>query len=65
MYPIMSIGVADAYKQELEEQHATSLEFKTVEVGAMGSMDMAYERGDSYFYDANKEIISQARYVAS
>jgi hypothetical protein len=57
----MNIGVAEAYKKELEN-HATSLQFETVEVGAMGSMNMAYERGNSYFFDESKHVISQGRY---
>ena len=58
----LCIGVAEAYKKELENG-ATSLQFDTEEVGAMGSMHMAYERGNSKFFNASNEVISQGRYT--
>ena len=41
---------------------ANSLEFITTEVGAMGSMDMAYEHGTSRFYNTEtNEVTLQGR----
>ena len=41
---------------------AVTHDFTATEVGAMGSMDMAYERGNFEFFNEDNEVIRQGRY---
>ena len=43
---------------------AVTHDFTATEVGAMGSMDMAYERGNFEFFNADNEVLRHGRYTS-
>ena len=59
--PPHALDMAKSLQREIANG-ANSLEFITTEVGAMGSMDMAYEHGTSRFYNTEtNEVTLQGR----
>ena len=62
MTAINFVGIADIGQREIANG-AVTYDFTTTEVGAMGSMDMAYERGNFEFFNESNEVVKHGRYM--
>ena len=58
-----NLGVADMTQREIATGAITH-NFTVTEVGAMGSMDMAYERDNFEFFNADNEVLRHGRYTS-
>lgn len=58
-----NLGVADRTQRKIANGAATH-NFTATKVGAMGSMDMAYERGNFEFFNADNEVLRHGRYTS-